>query len=124
MTVWFIGAGPGDPELLTRKAERLIAACPVCLYAGSLVPPEVVAMAPAGALVMDTAAMTLDETHAVIVAAQARGRGRGAGAFGRPVAVRRDRRADPAAAGRPGSAIRSCPGCRPMRRRRRRWGRN
>jgi precorrin-4/cobalt-precorrin-4 C11-methyltransferase len=73
MTVWFIGAGPGDPELLTRKAERLIAACPVCLYAGSLVPPEVVAMAPAGARVLDTATMTLDETHAEIVAAEARG---------------------------------------------------
>ena len=38
MTVYFIGAGPGDPELLTRKAERVIGECPVCLYAGSLVP--------------------------------------------------------------------------------------
>lgn len=73
MTVWFIGAGPGDPELLTLKAARLIAACPVCLYAGSLVPAEVVAMAPEGARVMDTAAMTLDETHAEIVAAHGRG---------------------------------------------------
>lgn len=73
MTVYFIGAGPGDPELLTKKAERVIAACPVCLYAGSLVPPEVVAGAPAGARVLDTASMTLDETHAEIVAAHARG---------------------------------------------------
>ncbi len=73
MTVFFIGAGPGDPELLTLKAARLIAACPVCLYAGSLVPAEVVARAPVGALVMDTAPMTLEETHAQIVAAQARG---------------------------------------------------
>ncbi len=73
MTVYFIGAGPGDPELLTLKAQRLIGACPVCLYAGSLVPPEVVACAPEGALVMDTAPMTLDDTHAEIVAAHARG---------------------------------------------------
>ncbi|MGR3757189.1 MAG: precorrin-4 C(11)-methyltransferase [Tranquillimonas sp.] len=73
MTVHFIGAGPGDPELLTLKAQRLIAACPVCLYAGSLVPPEVVAGAPDGALVLDTASMTLDETHAEIRAAHERG---------------------------------------------------
>lgn len=73
MIVYFIGAGPGDPELLTLKAQRLIAACPVCLYAGSLVPPEVVAGAPAGARVLDSAAMTLDETHAEIVAAHSRG---------------------------------------------------
>ena len=73
MTVYFIGAGPGDPELLTLKAQRLIAACPVCLYAGSLVPEEVVAGAPAGAIVMDTAAMTLDDTHGEIVAAHGRG---------------------------------------------------
>ncbi|MCR8724818.1 precorrin-4 C(11)-methyltransferase [Frigidibacter sp. ROC022] len=73
MTVWFVGAGPGDPELLTRKAERIISSCPVCLYAGSLVPPEVVAIAPEGARVLDTAPMTLDQTHAEIVAAHARG---------------------------------------------------
>ncbi len=73
MTVYFIGAGPGDPELLTIKAARLIGACPVCLYAGSLVPPEVVACAPKDARVLDTAPMTLDDTHAEIVAAHARG---------------------------------------------------
>ncbi len=73
MKVYFIGAGPGDPELLTLKAQRIIAACPVCLYAGSLVPPEVVAGAPEGARVMDTAPMTLDETHAEILAARDRG---------------------------------------------------
>lgn len=73
MTVFFIGAGPGDPELLTKKAERIIGECPVCLYAGSLVPAEVVACAPDGAVVRDTAVMTLDETHAEILAAHRRG---------------------------------------------------
>lgn len=73
MTVYFIGAGPGDPELLTLKAARLIGDCPVCLYAGSLVPEQVVAIAPDGAKVMDTAPMTLDETHAEILAAHAQG---------------------------------------------------
>ncbi|MEN8833189.1 MAG: precorrin-4 C(11)-methyltransferase [Pacificibacter sp.] len=73
MTVYFIGAGPGDPELLTKKAERLIGECPVCLYAGSLVPAEVVAGAPDGALVMDTAPMTLDDTHEQIKIAHDKG---------------------------------------------------
>lgn len=73
MTVHFIGAGPGDPDLLTLKAARLIGACPVCLYAGSLVPEAVVAHAPPGARVLDTASMTLDETHAEIVAAHRAG---------------------------------------------------
>ncbi|SLN58929.1 Precorrin-4 C(11)-methyltransferase [Roseovarius litorisediminis] len=73
MTVYFIGAGPGDPELLTLKAQRVIGECPVCLYAGSLVPPEVVACAPQGARVMDTATMTLDDTHGEILAAHAKG---------------------------------------------------
>lgn len=73
MTVYFIGAGPGDPELLTIKAARVIGECPVCLYAGSLVPEQVVACAPKDARVLDTAPMTLDETHAEIVAAHAKG---------------------------------------------------
>lgn len=73
MTVYFIGAGPGDPDLITVKGKALIERCPVCLYAGSLVPEQVVACAPEGALVRDTASMTLDETHAVIREAHARG---------------------------------------------------
>jgi len=73
MKVFFVGAGPGDPELLTKKAERIIGQCPVCLYAGSLVPSEVVACAPAGARVLDTAPMTLVQTHGEILAARDRG---------------------------------------------------
>jgi precorrin-4/cobalt-precorrin-4 C11-methyltransferase len=61
MTVHFIGAGPGAADLITVRGLRLIERCPVCLYAGSLVPAEVVAAAPAGARVVDTAPMTLDE---------------------------------------------------------------
>ncbi|QHQ35731.1 precorrin-4 C(11)-methyltransferase [Algicella marina] len=73
MKVYFIGAGPGDPDLITVKGQRLIAACPVCLYAGSLVPETVVAGAPEGARVLDTAPMTLDEIMEEIGAAAARG---------------------------------------------------
>ncbi|PRY26186.1 precorrin-4/cobalt-precorrin-4 C11-methyltransferase [Aliiruegeria haliotis] len=73
MTVHFIGAGPGDPELITVKAQRLIASCPVCLYAGSLVPEAVVAGAPEGAKVIDTAPLTLDQIMEEIAAAHALG---------------------------------------------------
>ena len=73
MTVHFIGAGPGAPDLITVRGQRLIAECPVCLYAGSLVPPEVIAGAPEGALVIDTAPLTLDEIIDQIAAAHDRG---------------------------------------------------
>ncbi|MEM7177570.1 MAG: precorrin-4 C(11)-methyltransferase [Pseudomonadota bacterium] len=73
MTVHFIGAGPGDPDLITVKGLRLIRQCPTCLYAGSLVPEAIVAAAPKDALVRDTAPMTLDEIIAEIEAAHARG---------------------------------------------------
>lgn len=59
--VHFIGAGPGAPDLITVRGLRLIERCHVCLYAGSLVPAEVVAAAPEGARVLDTASMTLEE---------------------------------------------------------------
>jgi precorrin-4/cobalt-precorrin-4 C11-methyltransferase len=74
MTVYFIGAGPGAADLITLRGARLIARCPVCLYAGSLVPAEIVATAPAGARVRDTAPMHLDEIVAEIAAADAAGR--------------------------------------------------
>jgi precorrin-4/cobalt-precorrin-4 C11-methyltransferase len=66
MTVYFIGAGPGAPDLITVRGLRLIERCPVCLYAGSLVPEEIVHAAPADALVMDTAPMHLDQIIAEI----------------------------------------------------------
>ena len=74
MTVHFIGAGPGAPDLLTLRARDLIAAAPVVLYAGSLVPAAVIAHAPEDALVMDTAPMTLDEIVAVMADADAEGK--------------------------------------------------
>ncbi|VVT25362.1 precorrin-4 C(11)-methyltransferase [Rhizobium sp. EC-SD404] len=73
MTVYFIGAGPGAPDLITVRGLRLIERCPVCLYAGSLVPEEIVKAAPEGARVMDTAPMHLDEIIKEIVAAHQRG---------------------------------------------------
>src|SRR5260370_21087196 len=73
MTVHFIGAGPGAPDLITVRGLRLIERCPVCLYAGSLVPKAVVAAAPPGARIVDTAPLTLDEIIGEIAAADARG---------------------------------------------------
>jgi precorrin-4/cobalt-precorrin-4 C11-methyltransferase len=61
VTVHFIGAGPGAPDLITVRGLRLIERCPVCLYAGSLVPRDILAAAPPGARVIDTAPLTLDE---------------------------------------------------------------
>jgi precorrin-4/cobalt-precorrin-4 C11-methyltransferase len=69
MTVHFIGAGPGAPDLITVRGLNLIRSCPVCLYAGSLVPAEIVAEAPETARVLDTASMNLDEIIAEIEAA-------------------------------------------------------
>ncbi|MFO1159251.1 MAG: precorrin-4 C(11)-methyltransferase [Reyranellaceae bacterium] len=61
MTVHFIGAGPGAPDLITVRGRDLIARCPVCLYAGSLVPTALLEQCPAGARIVDTAPMSLDE---------------------------------------------------------------
>lgn len=74
MTVHFIGAGPGAPDLITVRGRDLIAACPVVLYAGSLVPEEAIAWARPDAKVLDTAPMTLDEIIGEIAAAAAAGR--------------------------------------------------
>lgn len=73
MSVYFIGAGPGAADLITVRGLKLIERCPVCLYAGSLVPEEIVAAAPGDAIVKDTAPMNLDEIIADMVAAHERG---------------------------------------------------
>jgi precorrin-4/cobalt-precorrin-4 C11-methyltransferase len=72
MTVYFIGAGPGDPELITVKGQRLIRACPVILYAGSLV-PEAVLSGHNAQSVVNTADLHLDEIVALLEAAHAKG---------------------------------------------------
>ena len=74
MTVHFIGAGPGDPDLITVRGLRLIKSCALCLYAGSLVPQAVVAEAPDDARILDTAAMTLDDIIAEIEIAHKAGK--------------------------------------------------
>ncbi len=74
MTVHFIGAGPGAPDLITVRGLELIRKCPVVIYAGSLVPAEVIAEAPEGAKVIDSASLTLDEIIAEMAAAQERGK--------------------------------------------------
>lgn len=74
MTVHFIGAGPGAPDLLTLRGRDLIAASPVCLYAGSLVPEAILAHCPPGAKIVNTAPLSLDEIIAEIAAAHAAGK--------------------------------------------------
>ena len=74
MTVHFIGAGPGAADLITVRGLELIGRCPVVLYAGSLVPKEVIAAARADAHVVDTAPLTLDEIVAEMAAAHEAGR--------------------------------------------------
>ena len=73
MTVHFIGAGPGAADLITLRGRDLIAACPVCLYAGSLVPQALLAHCPPGARIVNTAAMDLDQIIAEIASAHAAG---------------------------------------------------
>ena len=74
MTVHFIGAGPGAADLITLRGRDLIASCPVCLYAGSIVPKELLAHCPTGARIVDTAQLSLDEIEAEFAAAQAAGK--------------------------------------------------
>ena len=69
MTVHFIGAGPGAADLMTIRGRDLLARCPVCLYAGSLVPAELLAHCPRDARLIDSAAMTLDQIDNEYVAA-------------------------------------------------------
>src|SRR6202045_5002973 len=70
MTVYFIGAGPGAADLITVRGQRLLERCPVCLYAGSIMPEELLALCPADARVVDTGPLTLDQ---IVEALAARG---------------------------------------------------
>ena len=71
MTVHFIGAGPGAADLITVRGRDLIARCPVCLYAGSIVPCDLLSFCPEGARIIDTAPLSLDEIEAEFAAAHA-----------------------------------------------------
>lgn len=73
MIVHFIGAGPGAADLITVRGRDLLERCPVCLYAGSIVPPELLDYCPQGARLIDTAPMSLDEIEAEYVAAHRAG---------------------------------------------------
>lgn len=73
MTVHFIGAGPGAADLITLRGRDLIASCPVCLYAGSLVPEEMLRWCPPGAKVINTAPLDLDKIEAEFLDAYKKG---------------------------------------------------
>ena len=73
MTVHFIGAGPGAADLITLRGRDLLARAPVCLYAGSIVPAEILAHCPAGARLVDTAPLSLDQIEAEFIAANQAG---------------------------------------------------
>lgn len=73
MTVHFIGAGPGAPDLITVRGRGLIERCPVCLYAGSLIPPAILTWCPPGARIVDTAPLDLDAIAAEFLHAHGRG---------------------------------------------------
>jgi precorrin-4/cobalt-precorrin-4 C11-methyltransferase len=73
MTVYFIGAGPGAADLITVRGARMLAACRVCLYAGSLVPRELLAACPPDARLVDTAQLNLDEITAESIRAHREG---------------------------------------------------
>src|SRR5256886_14889602 len=73
MSVHFIGAGPGAADLITVRGRDRLGRCPVCLYAGSIGPPDLLRYCPAGARLVDTAPLTLDDIEAECVAAHAAG---------------------------------------------------
>ncbi len=123
MTVHFIGAGPGAPDLLTLRGRDLIAASPVCLYAGSLVPAAILNHCPPGARIVNTASMALDDIIAAIQEAHAAGQD-----------VARLHSGDLSVWSAMGEQLRPCARstfrlpsrrvCQPLPRRRRRWRRN
>src|SRR5882757_1972882 len=73
MTVYFIGAGPGAADLITVRGQRLLSRCPVCLYAGSIMPDDLLALCPPDARVIDTGPLTLGQIVAELADAHAAG---------------------------------------------------
>ncbi len=73
MTVYFIGAGPGAADLITVRGARLLSRCPVCLYAGSIMPDDLLALCPPEARVVDTGPLSLDQIIGEITDAHAAG---------------------------------------------------
>lgn len=73
MTVYFIGAGPGAADLITVRGAKLLGSCPVCLYAGSIMPDDLLALCPPDARVVDTGPLNLDQIIEELVAADSAG---------------------------------------------------
>ncbi|UQX09405.1 precorrin-4 C(11)-methyltransferase [Candidatus Mycobacterium methanotrophicum] len=73
MTVYFIGAGPGAADLITVRGQRLLRRCPVCLYAGSIMPADLLALCPSEARIVDTGPLTLEQIIAEIADADSAG---------------------------------------------------
>jgi precorrin-4/cobalt-precorrin-4 C11-methyltransferase len=73
VTVYFIGAGPGAADLITVRGQRLLSRCPVCLYAGSIMPDDLLALCPADAKVIDTGPLTLEQIVTELVDAHQAG---------------------------------------------------
>ncbi|MCG7605801.1 MULTISPECIES: precorrin-4 C(11)-methyltransferase [Mycobacterium] len=73
MTVYFIGAGPGAADLITVRGAKLVGRCPVCLYAGSIMPDDLLALCPSDAKVVDTGPLNLDQIIDELVAADKAG---------------------------------------------------
>nr|WP_313774650.1 precorrin-4 C(11)-methyltransferase [Mycobacterium sp.] len=73
MTIYLIGAGPGAADLITVRGQRLLSRCPVCLYAGSIMPEDLLEYCPADAKVVDTGPLTLDQIIGELAAADAAG---------------------------------------------------
>lgn len=73
MTVYFIGAGPGAADLITVRGQRLLSRCPVCLYAGSIMPDDLLALCPPDARIVDTGPLTLDQIIDELADAHTRG---------------------------------------------------
>jgi precorrin-4/cobalt-precorrin-4 C11-methyltransferase len=73
VTVYFIGAGPGAADLITVRGQRLLSRCPVCLYAGSIMPDDLLSLCPPHAKIVDTGPLTLEQIIAELVTADAAG---------------------------------------------------